>query len=202
MLSEREKKRYHRQLMIPNWGEKAQLRIKKCSVFVAGAGGLGSPVSLYLAVAGVGKLIICDYGQVKLSNLNRQILHTTSRIGENKAISAHTTLTRLNPDITVLAVADEITESTIDDLVGQVDLIVDCLDNFKARHLLNRYAVQNHIPLIYCGIHGMQAQLTFINPPDTPCLWCIFPGEPPQEQSLPALGEQPVSRALLRSWRH
>ena len=178
-LTESEKIRYTRQMIFPGWGEEAQSKLKKSKVFVAGAGGLGSPVSIYLAVAGIGTIKICDFGDPELSNLNRQILHDDTRIGKNKAISAKQTLESLNPDTTIEALPDKITEETVEDLVGQSDLIVDCMDNFDTRHVLNRYAVGKNIPMIHAGVFGMQGQLTFIKTPETPCLWCIQPGSPP-----------------------
>ena len=178
-LSDREKERYKRQMIFEGWGEESQAQLKKSTVFIAGAGGLGSPVSIYLAVAGVGKIRICDCGDPELSNLNRQILHDDSRIGKNKAVSARETLERLNPDAAIAPVTDKITEDNVAALVGQVDLIVDCLDNFDTRHILNRYAVKNSIPMIHAGVYGMQGQMTFIKTPETPCLWCINPGSPP-----------------------
>ena len=178
-LNEQEKERYCRQMLMPGWGEEAQLRIKQSRIFIAGAGGLGSPLSIYLAVAGVGTLRICDCGELELSNLNRQILHDDSRIGWNKALSAKLTLERLNPDITVEALQEKITPETVDGLIGTVDLIVDCLDNFPTRHIINGYAVRNGIPIIHAGVYGMQGQITFIKAPETPCLWCISAGTPP-----------------------
>ena len=179
MLSDQETARYGRQMLMPGWGEEAQLRIKQSRVFIAGAGGLGSPLSIYLAVAGVGDLRICDCGELELSNLNRQILHDDSRIGWNKALSAKATLERMNPDITVEALQEKITTETVDRLIGTVDLIVDCLDNFSTRHIINAYAVRNGIPIIHAGVYGMQGQITFIKAPETPCLWCISAGTAP-----------------------
>ncbi|MCP4714399.1 MAG: HesA/MoeB/ThiF family protein [Deltaproteobacteria bacterium] len=179
-LSSRELERYNRQIIFPEWGDEAQEKIKASKVFIAGAGGLGSPVSIYLAVAGIGTIRICDYGEPELSNLNRQILHDDSRIGINKAVSAKQTLEQLNPDISVTALTKKITADTVDDLIGDVDIIMDCLDNFDTRHILNRYAVKHSIALVHAGVFGMQGQIMFIKPPETPCLWCIHAGSPPQ----------------------
>jgi adenylyltransferase/sulfurtransferase len=179
-LSESELKRYHRQMIFPNWGEETQLRLKGSKVFVAGAGGLGSPVSIYLAVAGVGTIRICDFSTPELSNLNRQILHDDTRIGKNKALSAQETLRRINPDVAVEPVVEKITEESVAALVGNVDLIVDCMDNFETRQLLNKYAVKTRIPMIHAGVYGMRGQITFIKSPETPCLWCMHTGTVPQ----------------------
>lgn len=178
-ISKEEQERYCRQMLMPGWGHETQCKLKNSSVFIAGAGGLGSPVSIYLAVAGVGTLCICDCGELELSNLNRQILHDDSRIGWNKALSAKMTLERLNPDITVEARQERITLETVTQLIGRVDLIVDCLDNFPTRHIINEYGVKNGIPIIHAGVYGMQGQITFIKAPETPCLWCISAGTAP-----------------------
>ena len=177
-LNVQEKERYCRQMLMPGWGLEAQLRLKQSRVFIAGAGGLGSPASMYLAAAGIGTLRICDCGSLELSNLNRQLLHDDSRIGWNKAISAKATLERLNPDITVEALPDKITAETVAALIDKADLIVDCLDNFPTRHIINEYGVNNGIPIIHAGVYGMQGQITFIKAPETPCLWCISAGAP------------------------
>ena len=177
-LKQQEQDRYCRQMLMPGWGNKGQVRLKQSRVFIAGAGGLGSPVSIYLAVAGIGYLRICDCGELELSNLNRQILHDDSRIGWNKALSAKATLERMNPDISVEALQEKITADSVAGLIGKVDLILDCLDNFPTRHIINKYAVNNGIPVIHAGVYGMQGQITFIKAPETPCLWCISAGTP------------------------
>lgn len=177
-VTAREQERYCRQMMMPGWGTDAQMKLKRSRVFIAGAGGLGSPVAMYLAAAGVGTLRICDCGELEMSNLNRQILHDDSRIGWNKAVSAQKTLERMNPDITVEALQEKITADSVGALVGRVDLILDCLDNFPTRHILNEYAVHSGIPLIHAGVYGMQGQVTFIQAPETPCLWCMSAGTP------------------------
>jgi molybdopterin-synthase adenylyltransferase len=179
-LTESERNRYHRQMIFPGWGEEAQQRVKNAKVFVAGAGGLGSPLSIYLAVAGVGTIRIADCGTLEFSNLNRQILHDESRIHNNKALSARKTLVRLNPEIQVEAVTEEINDTNADAVIGQVDLIVDCLDNFETRQILNTYAVKTRTPMIHAGVYGMRGQITFIKPPETPCLWCMHSGALPK----------------------
>src|SRR5208337_5504681 len=121
MLSADETKRYARQMMMDGWGEDTQKKLKGSTIFIAGAGGLGSPVSIYLAVAGVGNIRICDFDSPDLTNLNRQILHDHTRIGTNKAVSAKMTLERLNPEIAVTALTDKIVEDNVDRLVGDSD---------------------------------------------------------------------------------
>jgi molybdopterin-synthase adenylyltransferase len=190
IFSEEELKRYHRQMLMDGWGEETQRKLKQSTVFIAGAGGLGSPVSIYLAVAGIGNIRICDFDSPDWSNLNRQILHDHTRIGVNKAVSAKNTLEKLNPDIKVSAFTDKIVAENVDELVGNAELIVDCMDNFPTRYLLNECAIRKNIPLVYGSIWGMDGRLSFIKSPETPCLRCLFPEAPPSEV-FPVLGATP-----------
>ncbi len=178
-LSPRESERYHRQILFEGWGEQTQEKLKTSCAFIAGAGGLGSPAAMYLAVAGIGSLRICDCGEPELSNLNRQILHDETRIGIKKAESAETTLQRLNPDICITPLTTKITLENAGDLVGPADIILDCLDNFETRHALNKHAVASGTPMVHGGVFGMSGQVMLIHPPATPCLWCVHPGSPP-----------------------
>ena len=182
--------RYGRQLLIEGWGEQAQERLQGACVFIAGAGGLGSPVSIYLAVAGVGKITICDADKVELSNLNRQILHSDDRIGAWKAESAAFMLRALNPTITIGAKTDFISEQNVARVVEAPDIVVDCLDNFETRYLLNVYCLERGIPLVHGAVRGLMGQASFIAPPETPCLRCIFP-EPPPREVFPVVGATP-----------
>lgn len=197
-LNSSEKERYSRQMIITDWGEAGQQRLKKSTVFIAGAGGLGSPVAVYLAAAGVGTLRICDFGEPELSNLNRQILHTESDIGINKAISAEASIKLLNPNVRVVPITDMITQDTVEGIVGNADIIVDCLDNFEARHILNEFAVKKLLPFIHAGIHGLSGQVTFIHSPETPCLRCVFPAVVPKKV-FPVVGVTPGIIGLIES---
>jgi adenylyltransferase/sulfurtransferase len=197
-LTTAEIERYKRQIMIEGWDIDGQQRLQASTVFIAGAGGLGSPVSMYLAACGIGTLRICDCGGPELSNLNRQILHDESRIGMNKAESARRTLNSLNPHVNTIALPETITDSSIDELAGNASLIVDCLDNFEARHVLNRYAVKKGIPLVHGAIHGLNGQLSVFHTPRTPCLACIFPPGVPRE-IFPVAGFTPGVIGLLQA---
>ena len=197
-LSENELKRYTRQMMIEGWGEETQKKLKQSTVFIAGAGGLGSPVSIYLAVAGIGNIRICDFDSPDWSNLNRQILHDHTRIGTNKAVSAKMTLERLNPDINVAAITDKIVEENVDALVGDAAIILDCMDNFPTRFLLNECAIRKKIPLVYGSIWGIDGRLSFIQSPETPCLRCIFSEAPPKEV-FPVIGATPAVIGSLQA---
>ena len=189
-FSEEDLKRYNRQMMMEGWGEETQRKLRHAVVFVAGAGGLGSPVSIYLAVAGVGNIRICDFDSPDWTNLNRQILHDHTRIGVNKAVSGRMTLEKLNPGIDVTAFDTTITEDNVDELVGNADIILDCMDNFPTRYVLNECAMRKNIPLVYGSIWGMDGRLSFIKSPETPCLQCLFPEAPPKEV-FPVLGTTP-----------
>jgi len=161
-LSERERERYTRQLVLPAWGEEAQLRLKAATAFVAGAGGLGSAAVLYLAAAGVGCIRVCDRDTVELSNLNRQILHTERGIGGRKAASARQAVARLNKEVRVVPLVTEITEQNVGELAAGADILLDCLDNVPARLVVNRLSVSARIPLVHAGVRGLGGQLAFL----------------------------------------
>lgn len=188
MLSEREVERYRRQVML--FGEDGQEQLKKAHIFIAGAGGLGSPVSLYLAVAGIGTITIVDMDTVDQSNLNRQILHTDRDIGKKKVVSAEEKLAAINPDIRINAIDARIDEANATRLIGNADGIVDAMDNYPTRYLLNDMAIRKNIPLFHGAIRGFYGQATTIIPKKTPCLKCIFPKAPPEED-LPVVGATP-----------
>jgi adenylyltransferase/sulfurtransferase len=179
MLSERERERYKRQILL--FGEEGQHRLKRSHIFIAGAGGLGSPVSIYLAVAGVGEITIVDMDTVDMTNLNRQILHTDRDSGKKKTVSAIEKLHEYNPDVTVNAIDTTISAENVNELVGRADGIVDAMDNYPVRYLLNRVALEKNIPFFHGGIRGFYGQATTIIPGTTPCLECIFTKAPPEE---------------------
>ncbi|WP_028842279.1 HesA/MoeB/ThiF family protein [Thermodesulfovibrio yellowstonii] len=182
--------RYSRQMLIEGWGEEGQRKLKNSTIFIAGAGGLGSPVSIYLAVAGVGKIIICDFDSVEITNLNRQILHSHTRIGINKALSAKITLTAINPEVEVIPISEKITETNALELIEDSQIILDCMDNLETRYILNEVAIKKGIPLVFGAIYGIQGMLSFIHSPETPCLKCLFPEAPPKE-TFPVVGATP-----------
>ncbi|WP_075589933.1 HesA/MoeB/ThiF family protein [Labilibacter marinus] len=188
MLSKQEESRYQRQLILPDFGESAQLKLKNSTVFVAGAGGLGGPVCFYLAAAGIGKLIICDRDTVDLSNLNRQILHGTAEIDVPKADSANKTLSNLNTEIVIETHNTSINDDNIEQLASMADIIVDCLDNIATRNVLNRFSIKNKIPVMHAGIDGWNAQLTLLNPPLTACMSCLFDEAIDTDEPKPVLG--------------
>lgn len=189
-LTPRDRERYHRQMLLPRWGEEGQRALRKATVLVAGAGGLGSPVSIYLAVAGVGCIRVVDRDVPELSNLNRQILHGDGDVGRPKVSSAADTLAHLNPDVCVEAIQDTISEENVLDLTRDVDIIVDCMDNYAARFLLNRAAMKRRIPFVHGAVWGLEGRVTTIMPGQSPCLRCIVPTSPSPE-IFPVVGATP-----------
>ena len=185
MLTANELKRYERQIRV--FGEDGQERLKNAKVFIAGAGGLGSAISIYLTSAGIGRIRIVDDEKIELSNLNRQILHWDKDVGKRKAASAEEKLKKINPYVRVEAVSETIEENNVLALVDDFDLIVDAMDNFHTRYLLNRIAIAKNIPFFHGAINGLYGQATTIIPGKTACLKCIFP-EPPPLMTFPVIG--------------
>ena len=173
MLTSDERERYGRQIMIDEIGESGQERLKAASVLIAGAGGLGSPVAIYLAAAGVGRLRIVDNDQVALSNLNRQILHLEPDVGRKKADSAAGKLGRYNPAARIEGIDRTITGKNVARLTDGCDLIVDAMDNQGARHLLNRAAVDRNLPLIHGAVCGFEGRAMTVLPGRSACLRCM-----------------------------
>ena len=183
-----DKERYTRQLLFEPWGDTGQKILETASVFIAGAGGLGSPAALYLTAAGVGNVHICDSDEVELSNLNRQILHDEKAINSPKVDSARNKLTALNSGVTLKTSRIRIDDGNAAGLIGDAQVVIDCLDNFNARYILNRHAVRLGIPLVHAGIMGMAGQITVISPPETPCLYCLFPDMEQPKGPIPVVG--------------
>jgi adenylyltransferase/sulfurtransferase len=196
MLTERELDRYDRQIRL--LGEDGQEKLKDATVFIAGAGGLGSPISIYLAAAGIGKIKLVDKDTVALSNLNRQILHWEKDVDREKAISAREKLTEINSDIKIDAKSETITEDNASDLVADADLIIDAMDNFPTRYLLNRTALEKGIPFVHGAINGFHGQATTVLPGESACLRCIFREAPPPSV-FPVLGVTPGIIGLIQA---
>jgi len=188
MISKNEQIRYLRQLILPGFGDEAQKKLKNSKVLIVGAGGLGGPVCLYLAAAGVGHMTVCDRDVVELSNLNRQILHSNNDIGTAKSASALKTLSALNPDITIETHHVSIDDSNITKLAEGTNLMVDCLDNIQTRQVLNRYCIRTNTPLLHAGIDNWNAQLTLIVPGETACISCLFGDATDTTEPKPVLG--------------
>lgn len=187
-FNQEELKQYNRQIIYQNWGIDTQEKIKKSSVFVAGAGGLGSPVSLYLSAVGIGTINICDFDTVDLSNLNRQLLHTHQTVQTQKVISAKRTLESRNRHIIVNAINAKIEKDNAEALIDGADIVLDCMDNFTTRYYLADAANKKGIPFIHGSIWGMEGRVTVIHPPHTPCLCCVFPTAPSEDEEIPVIG--------------
>lgn len=175
MLNQSEKDRYERQLIMPEISEAGQIKIRSASVFIAGVGGLGSISSYYMTAAGVGRIRLVDYDRVELSNLNRQIMHHTSDIGQWKISSAERKLHKLNPNCRLETIQETITADNVVDLSRGCDLILDASDNLATRTALNRAAIALQIPFIYGGIHGFTGMVSTFRPRETACFECVFP---------------------------
>jgi molybdopterin/thiamine biosynthesis adenylyltransferase/rhodanese-related sulfurtransferase len=181
-LDESKRRRYSRHLLIPEVGEEGQLKLLQSRVLLIGAGGLGSPASLYLAAAGVGTIGIVDDDTVDETNLQRQIVHSTERLGDSKADSAKLTIEALNPDVTVKVFEERLTSENVDRILGEGwDVIVDGADNFPTRYLLNDASVWHRIPVVHGSIYRFEGQVTVFKPHEGPCYRCLFTQPPPPE---------------------
>ncbi len=195
VLDAERRRRYSRHLVIPEVGEAGQLALLGAKVLMIGAGGLGSPSSLYLAAAGVGTIGIIDADVVDASNLQRQVIHSTERIGMPKAESARMTLTALNPDVEVVQYRERLTSANIDATLAGYDVVVDGTDNVPTRYLLNDASVKHGIPVVHASIFRFEGQLTVFKPHEGPCYRCLFP-EPPPAELAPSCAEGGVLGVL------
>ena len=191
MLTNDELERYNRQIVIEEFGLEGQEKLKQAKVFIAGAGGLGSPISMYLTTAGVGTIRIVDNDSVELSNLNRQILHWDKDIGKKKVVSASDKLRQLNKDVQIEAIEEMITEANVSQLVADSDLIVDAMDNLPTRYLLNKTAIEKDIPFFHGAVHGLEGRAMTIIPGKTACLMCVYRGAVPKGK-FPVIGVTPA----------
>lgn len=189
-LTKEEQQRFNRQLVIPEIGAEGQLKLARARVVIVGMGGLGSASAYYLAAAGVGNLRIVDNDRVALDNLNRQITHSTSELGQQKVVSAARKLSALNPDCAVEPVFDRMNSKNAASLTAGCSVIIDATDNLETRHVINGVSLDRNIPFVYGGIDGWNGMTTTFIPGETGCFACLFPresskvGNPP----LPALG--------------
>ncbi len=181
LLSDEQKRRYSRHLLIPEMGAEGQAKLLGSRALLIGAGGLGSPAALYLAAAGVGTIGIVDFDVVDVSNLQRQIIHTTDRIGEKKVVSAAAAITALNPDVEVVAHEEVLGPKNVERLIAGYDVILDGTDTFETRYTLNDAAVAAGIPVIHASVFRFEGQLTTFVPFEGPCYRCLYPTPPPPE---------------------
>lgn len=187
-LTDEQKERYQRHLPLENVGIQGQEKLANAKICMIGAGGLGSPASLYLAAAGVGTIGIVDADEVELSNLQRQIVHDTSRIGIKKVLSAKETLKRLNPDTIVHTYPVYADQSNMTDIIKAYDFVIDAADNFDTKFLINDACVHAEKPFVHAGVIGFQGQLMTYIPGHGPCYRCVFK-EPPPKGAVPSAKE-------------
>ena len=169
--------RYSRHILLPKIGYEGQEKLANSHVLIIGAGGLGSPVALYLAASGVGHLTICDFDDVDLTNLQRQIIHTTASVGTNKAVSAKQTIYEINPDVNVQTVQQKSSEAEFAELVAKADVVIDCSDNFATRYALNRVCFMLKKPLVSGAAIGFEGQISVFDfrHVNSPCYHCLYP---------------------------
>src|SRR5512133_2731072 len=194
-LNPERRERYSRHFLLPEIGLEGQTKLLEAKVLLLGAGGLGSPTALYLAAAGVGTLGIVDDDEVDLSNLQRQVLHTTDRIGVPKVDSAEEAVKALNPDVNVVKYKTRLDASNVMEIIEGYDVIVDGVDNFPTRYLLNDATVRLKIPVVSASILGFDGQLSIFAPYDGPCYRCLYPTPPPAELA-PSCGANGVLGVL------
>ncbi|HUR83722.1 MAG TPA: molybdopterin-synthase adenylyltransferase MoeB [Solirubrobacteraceae bacterium] len=195
VLTPEQRERYSRHMLVPEIGPEGQQKLLDAKVLLLGAGGLGSPTALYLAAAGVGTIGIVDDDVVDLSNLQRQVIHTTDRIGVPKVDSAQETMNALNPDVDVVKYQTRIDASNIMEIIEGYDVIVDGVDNFPTRYLLNDASVRLKIPVVSASILGFDGQLSVFAPYEGPCYRCLYPVPPPAELA-PSCGANGVLGVL------
>ncbi|CAN5458883.1 molybdopterin-synthase adenylyltransferase MoeB [soil metagenome] len=194
-LSPEQRERYSRHMLVPEIGPEGQQKLLDAKVLLLGAGGLGSPTALYLAAAGVGTIGIVDDDEVDLSNLQRQVIHTTDRIGTPKVDSAQEAMNAINPDVEVVKYQTRLDGSNIMEIIEGYDVIVDGADNFPTRYLLNDASVRLKIPVVSASILGFDGQLSVFAPYDGPCYRCLYPTPPPAELA-PSCGANGVLGVL------
>ena len=185
--------RYLRQTMLDDWGSRGQERLARSSILIAGAGGLGSILCLYMAAAGIGRILIADHDTLELSNLNRQVIHDESGLGKEKAALAAQKMNRLNSTINTIPLAHKLTPATIRPLMEKTDLVLDGTDNYQTRQVINRACLNTGVSWIYGGVTGFDGMVSFFRPGRTACFECIIkppgsPGSEPPGVAGPAAG--------------
>ena len=182
-MTQEQSLRYARHTMLPEVGEKGQVKLLQSKVLCLGAGGLGSPSGLYLAAAGVGTIGFVDDDVVDQSNLQRQILHATDRVGLPKVESASIAIGKLNPDVKVIQHQTRLSSDNVLDIIKDYDLIVDGADNFPTRYLLNDAALKLNKPVVHASIYRFEGQVTSFLPYEGPCYRCLYPSPPPPDMA-------------------
>jgi adenylyltransferase/sulfurtransferase len=188
VLSDEDRIKYGRQIIYPGFGAIGQEKLQASHVLVVGVGGLGCAASMYLTYAGIGHITIVDDDSVELSNLNRQVLHWERDIGKKKTISATGKLRNINSGIRISSLCKKITENNAEQIITGADVVIDGLDNYKTRFVLNAACIRQRVPFIHAGVNGLLGQITTIVPGKTPCLACIYSTPPVSEKPIPVFG--------------
>lgn len=178
-LTDEEKQTYEWQMWVPDFGEVGQEKLRNATVLISRVGGVGGVVAYELAAAGIGKLVLAHAGNVKHSDLNRQLLMTYDQLGKSRVKSAERRLKELNPRLEVVAVPENVSDQNAAELVEQCDLVVDCAPLFPERFAMNDAAMQQGKPMVECAMYELEAQITTLHPGKTPCLRCLYPEAPP-----------------------
>jgi len=188
-LTDAERARYEWQMWTPEIGEEGQRKLKSASVLVSRLGGVGGTAAYYLAAAGIGKLVVAHAGNVKPSDLNRQLLMTTDWLGKPRVESVKRRLEELNPNVNVIGIGENISAENAGTIVGKVDIIVDAAPLYAERFAMNQASVEQRKPLVECAMYDLDAQLTTLIPGKTPCLRCLYPDDPPHwKREFPVFG--------------
>lgn len=189
LLDDDQQLRYSRHLLLDEWSEAAQERLLSAHALVIGAGGLGAPALMYLASAGVGRITVMDPDTVDLTNLQRQIAHTTDRVGQAKVLSAQSAIAQLNPGVQVHAIAQAADDALLAEWVPQADVVLDCTDRFAIRQTINRACRQAGVPLVSASAVRFDGQISVFDPrvPEAPCYACLFPPDAPPEETRCAM---------------
>jgi adenylyltransferase/sulfurtransferase len=196
MLSDKEKERYSRQLLIPGWNQE---KLSQATVLVVGLGGLGSASALYLAAAGIGRLHICDGDRVERSDLNRQVLYSESSLGLFKVEEAGRRIAALNPAVTVVQHNAQLDSRNAAEIIVGCQVIVDGLDSLESRFILNQESVRREIPYVYGAVHGWQGYVGFFHPPQTACLACLMRPDAFKPDRVPVWGVTPGAIGLIQA---
>ena len=192
ILSTEELDRYDRQILIDEIGTAGQERLKKGKIFICGAGGLGSPVALYLSAAGVGTITLIDHDRVALSNLNRQILHGETDIGRQKVDSAREKLGKINSHVTINTSTLTLTTENAAALISGHDVVIDALDNLETRYILNQAALKQRIALVHGAVSGFEGRVLTVIPNQSTCLRCLYRGPVTEMAKFPVIGVTPA----------
>ncbi len=183
--------RYHRQIILPEIGEKGQKKISRSKILIIGAGGLGSPAALYLTAAGAGEIGVVDNDKVDISNLQRQVLYENDDQGMDKIEAAVKRLVKLNPDVKIIGINERFSDKNAEKMIKRYNIIIDGTDNYETRYIINKYSLKLKIPYIYASVYKFEGQVSVFNYKNGPCYQCLYP-EIPEKDSVPRAADQGI----------